>query len=118
MELRTVNGRLRLDGAFKMVATGYLVGASVIFVPFFLLIFVILVVAGAFAPSGGAAASPGGPLAAFIPFLMFPFIIAMQSVMIGGLVVFGLWLYQMRRPIRVAPEDAEIGPSTSAADGG
>ena len=46
MELRTVDGRLRLDGVFKVVATGYLLGAGVFFIPMFVLVFLTTLAAG------------------------------------------------------------------------
>lgn len=37
MELRTMDGQLKAGAAFRLVATGYIIGASLIFGPLFLL---------------------------------------------------------------------------------
>lgn len=93
MELRMVNGQLRPGGAFRLIATGYLVGAGAIFVPVFALAAIITLVADErhFAVS-------------LMSLVMAPIVLAMQSVMFGGVVVFGLWLYSRRRTIRVISE--------------
>ena len=105
MELKTANGQLKLDSAFKLVATGYLIGAGVIFVPLFgLTMLAGLAGGGPMKLNGQVVEGSAGVLLALLPLVMLPFIVAMQSVMFGGLVVFGLWLYQKRRPLRVIVE--------------
>lgn len=110
MELRTVGGRLKLSSAFKMIATGYVVGAGVIFLPIFTLMAVITFATGAPTTVNGEAVEGGGFLA-LLPIVMVPFIIAMQSLLFGGLVVLGLWLFQKRWPIRVVSDDAPQPPT-------
>jgi uncharacterized protein (DUF2062 family) len=111
MELRTVGGRLRLDSAFKVIATGYLVGAGAIFLPLFTLITLVAFAAGAPMTVNGEVVEGGG-LIALMPIIMVPFILAMQSLLFGGLIVLGLWLFQMRWPIRVVSDDAQPPPAT------
>jgi hypothetical protein len=41
-----------------------------------------------------------------MPLALGPVIIAGQSALLGGVVVFGLWLYQKRRPLRVVIGEA------------
>jgi hypothetical protein len=104
--LRTVGGRLKLDSVFKLVATGYAIGAGVIFVPMFALITLVTFPSGAPMKVNGEVVEGGaGQAFALLPLVMVPFIVAMQAVMVGGLIVFGLWLYQKRRPLRVVAED-------------
>lgn len=102
MELMTTGGQLKLGGAFKLVATGYFLGAGVIVIPLFALGTVITLAAGG-PPTfnGEPVEGSGGIVLAFLPFIMAPVILAMQAVMFGGLAVLGLWLYAKRRPIRV-----------------
>lgn len=92
MELRTTGGQLKLGGAFKLVATGYFLGAGVIFLPLFALINVITLAAGV-PPTlnGEPVEGSGGILVAFLPLIMVPVILAIQAVMFGGLAVLGLW---------------------------
>ncbi|WP_332772377.1 hypothetical protein [Phenylobacterium sp.] len=102
MELRIVDGQLKPGGAFKLVATGYLVGAGAIFVPFFALVTLFTFGSGAPATLNGEVVKGGaGLMMTLMPFIMLPIILVMQSAMIGGLVVFGLWLYRKHRPIHV-----------------
>lgn len=105
MELRTKGGLLKPGGAFKLVATGYFLGAGVIFLPLFVLATVISLAAGV-PPTwnGQAVEGSGGVLFVFLPLIMVPVILAFHAVMFGGLIVLGLWIYQKRRPIRVIEE--------------
>lgn len=106
MELRTVGGRLKLDSVFKLVATGYAIGAGVLFVPMFALITLISLASGAPMKVNGEVVEGAAAQAfALMPLVMVPFVVAMQALMFGGLIVFGLWLYQKRRPLRVVAED-------------
>lgn len=102
MKLRTTGGQLNLGGAFKLVATGYFLGAGVIFIPLLALVTVITLAAGV-PPTlnGEPVEGSGGILVAFLPLIMVPVIFAIQAVMFGGLAVLGLWLYTKRKPIRV-----------------
>ena len=102
MELETTGGQLKAGGAFKLIATGYFLGAAVIFLPLFMLVTVISLAAGV-PPTvnGEPVEGGGGVLVAILPLIMVPLILALQAVMFGGLAVFGLWLYSKRRPIRV-----------------
>jgi hypothetical protein len=107
LELKTANGRLKLDGAFRLVATGYLIGAGVIFVPLFALVTLAALASGApMKVNGQVVEGSAGLVFALLPLVMVPFVVALQSVMFGGLVVFGLWLYQKRRPLRVVADEA------------
>ena len=102
MELRAEGGQLKPGAAFKLVATGYFLGAGVIFIPMFALVGVISLAAGVPPTMNGQEVEGGvGMLVAILPLIMVPIILAMQAVMLGGLAVFGLWLYTKRRPIRV-----------------
>lgn len=110
MELRTVGGRLKLDSTFKMVATGYVVGAGVIFLPLIILVTLVSFAAGAPMTVNGEVVERGGFLT-FLPIVMVPAILAMQALMFGGLVTLGLWLFQMRWPIRVVSDSAQPPPT-------
>lgn len=105
MELRTTGGQLKPSGAFKLVATGYFLGAGVIFLPLFALITVISLAAG-IPPTlnGEPVEGSGGVLVSILPLIMVPVILALQAIMFGGLAVLGLWLYNKRKPIRIVEE--------------
>jgi hypothetical protein len=102
VELRTKGGLLNPGGAFKLVWTGYFLGAGVIFLPVFALVSVISLAAGV-PPTwnGQPVEGSGGILVAILPLIMVPIILAFQAAMFGGLIVLGLWIYHKRRPIRV-----------------
>lgn len=100
MEIRTTGGQLKPGAAFKLIATGYLLGAGAIFVPLFALITVALVVSGGPVTENGQVVE-GGAFASLAMLIMVPFILCLQAMMVAALIVFGLWLYGKRRPIRV-----------------
>jgi hypothetical protein len=90
------------SGAFKLVATGYFLGAGAIFLPLFALVTVLFMAAGVPPLVNGEPVEGSGRfLAALMPMIMLPVILALQAVMFGGLAVLGLWVYCKRRPIRV-----------------
>ena len=106
MELHTENGQLAPSGAFKLIATGYLLGAGAIFVPLFVLIAVLTLATGASAMMNGQVVHGSARfLVGLMPVVLVPVVLALQAVMFGGLVVFGLWLYTKRRPIRVVAKE-------------
>ncbi len=105
MELRTKGGLLKPGGAFKLVATGYFVGAGVIFLPLFVLITLVSLAVGAPAMVNGQTVEGGaGFLVSVLPLVMVPVILALQAMMFSALAVLGLWIYSRRRPIRVVEE--------------
>lgn len=84
------------------MATGYLVGAVAIFIPVFGLVMLAVLVSGAPFMVNGEAVEGGWSIGVVLmQLIMLLVVLAMQAVMLGGLIVFGLWLYQKRRPIRV-----------------
>lgn len=101
LELHTIDGRLKPGDAFKMIATGYLWGAGALFVPAITLMTIIIFLSGAPIETNGGIVEGSQRLKVLAPVILAPIIVAGQAVMIGGLVVFGLWLYEKRRPIRV-----------------
>lgn len=98
MELRVLGGQLKLGSAFRLIAIGYGIGAGVISIP----IFAIASLLGAMGQFAGAPVSSiAGGVLAFAPLIMLPVILGLQSLMIGGLVVFGLWVYRKWRPLQI-----------------
>ncbi len=103
MELRTLGGQLKAGAAFRLIAIGYVIGAGVIFGPLFLL-----------ATLAMSLQRPVMLIGGLVQLLLLPIILGVQSVLLGGVVVLGLWLYQKRRPILVV--DGEDAPSPTPAD--
>jgi len=99
MEIKAVDGKLSIDSLFVPIAVGYVIGAGVIFLPLFLLMGLLF----AFSPAGmdqnGQAVS--GAAMALPMIIMVPFILAMQSVMFGGLILLGLAIYGKWGTLRV-----------------
>lgn len=105
MELLTERGRLKLGGAFKLVAVGYFVGAGAIFLPLFALVTVITVASGIPPTVNGQQVEGAGALLfSLLPLVMLPVVLAIQAVMFGGLVTLGLLLYQKFNPIRIVED--------------
>jgi hypothetical protein len=99
MEIKAVDGKLSLGSLFGPIAVGYGVGAGVIFIPMFLLVGLLSV----FAPPGvDLSGQPVSAAAMMLPMvIMVPFILAMQAVMFGGLVLLGLAIYRNWGTLRV-----------------
>lgn len=101
MELITEGGRLKSGGVFKLVAVGYFLGATVIILPFFVLIFLLAIATGGPVTVNDQVVEGQNALVAMLPGLFIvPLILAFQAVLLGLLSAFGVWLYQKRRPIR------------------
>lgn len=107
MELRTEGGQLKAGGAFKLIATGYLLGAGVIFIPAFVVIGLVATLAGAPIVVNGQVVEGGfATVAGLAPLFLLPVILAGQAMVLSGIIVLGLWLYTRWRPIRVTAGDA------------
>ncbi|MBI3438180.1 MAG: hypothetical protein HY054_05940 [Proteobacteria bacterium] len=98
MKLRVKNGRFEPASLFKFVFVGVLLGEGVIFVPFFLLMMVMFLVM----PQSNI---QGPRDAIFIVPVLLPMIIAMHTLMFGGMIVLGLWLFSLRGKLEIASED-------------
>jgi hypothetical protein len=99
MEIKAVDGKLSLGSLFGPIAVGYGIGAGVIFIPMFLLIGVLSLFAPAGVDQSGQTVSAS---AMFLPvIIMVPFILAMQAMMIGGLIMLGLSIYRTWGTLRV-----------------
>lgn len=97
MELRTLDGQLKPGGVLKIVATGYLIGAGAI-------AFSVLALMEMF---GASPVTSDGPIVKAVVLLtVVPLVLAVQGLMLGGLVVFGLWLLQRGWDLRVVADDA------------
>jgi len=100
MELKTSDGKLALDGVYKLVAWVWALGAGALFVPMFALLTVVGVVTGQMSVNGEMVYGRGPVLMAMLPGLIgLPLIITLQGFLLGGVITFGLWLYQRRRPL-------------------
>ena len=105
MELRTIGGQLKAGAAFRLIAIGYIIGAGVIFGPLFLLATLAMGVQRPVMLVGG-----------LIQLLLLPIILAIQSILLGGGVVLGLWLYQKRRPILIVDRDGAPSPAAQRVE--
>jgi hypothetical protein len=99
MEIKAVDGKLSLASKFGPVAVGFAIGAGVIFVPMFLLMGLLYSFAPAGVDQNGQPFSPA--MMVFPMVIIVPLIVAMQGVMIGGLVMLGLTIYRKWGNIRV-----------------
>jgi hypothetical protein len=106
MELRVKeNGQLSLGSAYKMIATGWVLGVGGFFAMMFIPMFIIFLIMAL----SGQPVSVNGEMttgwAAFSPMLimlvMMPVVIAFHAVMFGGMIVLGLVAYRQFRPITV-----------------
>lgn len=95
MKILSESGRIRPSALFKPVAVSFFIAFCVGLLPTFLI-----------TPRVG---SPDLPLWNF--FLILPLVSLLLSFMVGGIVVFGAWLYSRFRTIEVvAIEMVDGGP--------
>lgn len=99
MKILSESGRIRPSALFKPVAVSF-------FIAYGLLVCVGLLPTFLITPQAG---SPDFPLWGF--FLILPLVSLLLSFMVGGVVVFGAWLYSRFRTIEVvAIEMVDGGP--------
>ena len=102
MQLKTVNGQLKIGSAYWLCATGFGLGFGVFFMGIFLLILVGALVMGEGQINGEAVQGRGALLLTMLPALVFaPIAIAFNALIWGGMMTLGLKLYTLRRPITV-----------------
>jgi hypothetical protein len=99
MEIKAVDGKLSIGSLFGPVAIGYAIGAGVIFLPMFLLMGLLFAFSPGFVDQNGQNVS--GAAMALPMIIMVPFIVVMQGVMFGGLVLLGLAIYRKWGTLRV-----------------
>ena len=108
MELRTRDNQLTLGSAFKLLAVAFLVAFGSLFALILLMLLIIGLATGQMLVNGEIIEGRGAVLAAMAPFLIFaPLLLAIQAVMFGGFLTAGLWLYRLRRPLRVVTEGTD-----------
>lgn len=102
MKLKTVDGKLTLGSAYKLFVWGWILGWGAFMLPILFLLFVVAALTGQMGVNGEMVYGRGPAIMAMLPMLiMFPIIIVVQAFMVGGLVMFGLWLYRTRWPLTV-----------------
>jgi hypothetical protein len=99
MDIKVVDGKLSIGSLFVPVAAGYAIGAGAIFLPMFLLMGLIIAFSPGVVDQDGQAVS--GAAMALPMIIMVPFIVVMQGVMFGGLVLLGLVIYRNWGTLRV-----------------
>jgi hypothetical protein len=95
MKLQSVDGNLSSGNFFKPVAIGYVIGMGVFFLPIILMTIPMMIL------MPGVEGESQSMSMALSGLIMVPFILILQSVMFGGLVVLGLSIYRLRWPIRI-----------------
>ena len=105
MELQTKDGNLTLGSAYRLIVTAWIISWGV-FVGFIML-FLILTAAltGTMMINGEMVSGRGTILMDMLPILaLFPMIIVLHAFMFGGFLVFGLWVYRLKKPIKVVSD--------------
>jgi len=105
MKIIVRDGKIQAGQIFKLSALGYVLGAGLIFIPVFVLatIFTVMAISSGMPAQVNGAQVTGGlaMVAGIMPLIVLPFVLAIQSVIFGGLITLGLWLYTRRRSIEV-----------------
>lgn len=102
MQLKSINGKLTLGSAYKLFVISWIAGIGTIFTGFAGLIAVVSIIGGE-ATINGVVVEGAGPVAAqILPILiLFPVIIFFQSFIFGGLLLLGVVIYRLWRPVRI-----------------
>jgi hypothetical protein len=105
MKLRTIGGRLTLGSVFKMFVAAWLISWSLLFGAAVLAVVLSTIVTGQIAVNGVVVHGIGPALSAIVPFvILLPVVIVVQAFIVGGILTFGIWLYQLNRPLQVVAE--------------
>ncbi len=110
MHLRSVDGKLTLGSVYRLCVVGWVVGWGLLFGVFLVLFALIVVLAGAAGAFGHQTFGAAAILVQMIPLIiMIPITVVIQAFIAAGLLTFGVWLFQTRRPL------LEIVPDSPAA---
>ncbi len=105
MELKTKDGNLTLGSAYRLIVTAWIIswGAMAGFI--LLLLFLTMLLTGEMTVNGVLVQGRSEALVLMLPILVIlPVIIVMHAFMFGGLMLGGLWLYRLKRPLTVTME--------------
>ena len=106
MQLNTINGELTLRSVYKLFFWGNLLSTSVVIGTGFLILLVVMLATGE-TRVNGETMSAGRFLMTIVPALLIvvPIISVAQAFLTGAFFTFGVWLYRLRRPVTVIPEN-------------
>lgn len=109
MQLKSVDGKLTLGSAYKLFVISWIFGCHILFGAF-AAIFTLIALASEQATINGVIVEGTGPiLTAMIPvLLLFPVVIIIQSFIAGGMLVLGLAVYRLWRPIKITDQKERV----------
>ena len=105
MNLKTENGNLRLSSAYKLIVIAWILSWGALMGIVMLIMLLITLITGEMTVNEQVVQGRGAALMAILPmFILFPIIIILQSFMFAAMLVGGLWLYRLKRPLRILDE--------------
>lgn len=105
MELKTREGHLKLGSAYRLLVTAWAISWGLLFTLTILMIILITLLTGEMTIYGELVQGRATILMNMLPFfLLVPIIVLFHAFWFGGFLLFGLWVYRTRRPIRVVEE--------------
>ena len=102
MQLKSINGKLTLGSAYKLFVVSWFVGWTSIFMVFAGIFAIASLITGQ-ATINGEIVEGAGPVAAqLLPMLaLIPVIIIFHAFMFSGLLLLGLVIYRIWRPVQI-----------------
>ncbi|SDM43598.1 hypothetical protein [Maricaulis salignorans] len=102
MQLKSINGKLTLGSAYKLFVVSWYIGWTSIFVIIGGIGLLAMLVSGQ-ATINGEVVEGAGPVAAqLLPMLaLFPIIIIFHAFVFSGLLLLGLIIYRIWRPVQI-----------------
>jgi hypothetical protein len=109
MQLRIRDGQLTLGSAYKLMVWGWILGMGTFMGGVFLLMVLLSLLTGQMGVNGEMVQGTGPTLLALAPgLIMLPIIIVLHAFCIGGIILFGLWLYRTRNPLAVTFDEQSV----------
>jgi hypothetical protein len=106
MQLNTIDGKLTLRSVYKLFFWGTLLSTSVLMGAGLLILVVVMLTTGETRVNGETVLA-GQFLMIIVPvvLIVMPIMSVAQAFLAGALFTFGVWLYRLRRPLIVIPEN-------------
>lgn len=102
MKLKVVDSRLSLGSAYKLIVVGWVLSWGALFGTIFGFVVIAAITSGSMTINGEVVEGIGAIAVQILPFvIMLPLIIVFHAFVFGGLLVAGLALYRLYRPIEV-----------------
>ena len=118
MKLKVVDARLSLGSAYKLIVVGWVLSWGALVGTIFGFAVIVAMTRGSMTINGEVVEGAGAIASQILPFvIMLPLIVVFHAFVFGGLLVGGLALYRLYRPIEVVHFTETDTPSPHPSSG-